>query len=141
MVHCMKVTYQNRPLASDTYKKNLAAQRIVVSKFGSAASTYTDPCDTIFQRLQSIKLLLHVNIVISGFLLLPRWKSFFTSLKEEPTDNVSVSVAYIGGNDKLYALTETNFLRLNPNTLETIGDKTNISIHTPLITATYVLLN
>jgi len=65
----------------------------------------------------------------------------FTSLTEEMTDNASVNLAYIGGSDKLYALTETNFLRqIDPNTLETIGEKTNISIHTPLITATSVVL-
>ena len=42
------VTYQSRYLRSDTYRRNMAANRIVVSEFGTAA--YPDPCKTIFQR-------------------------------------------------------------------------------------------
>ena len=42
------VTYQSRFLRSDTYKKNMAANRIVVSELGTAA--YPDPCHNIFQR-------------------------------------------------------------------------------------------
>lgn len=43
-----KVTYQCRFLKSDTYKKNLAANRIVVSEFGT--SSVPDPCQSIFER-------------------------------------------------------------------------------------------
>jgi carotenoid isomerooxygenase len=43
-----KVTYQCRFLQSNTYKKNMAAQRIVVTEFGTSA--VPDPCQTIFQR-------------------------------------------------------------------------------------------
>lgn len=43
-----KVTYQCRFLKSDTYKKNLAANRIVVSEFGT--SSIPDPCQSIFER-------------------------------------------------------------------------------------------
>lgn len=43
------VTYQNKFLKSETYKKNLAANRIVVSEFGTV--TVKDPCQSIFQRL------------------------------------------------------------------------------------------
>lgn len=42
------VTYQCRFLRSDTYKKNLAANRIVVSEFGT--SCVPDPCQSIFER-------------------------------------------------------------------------------------------
>lgn len=43
-----KVTYQCRFLKSDTYKKNQAANRIVVSEFGTAL--VPDPCQSIFDR-------------------------------------------------------------------------------------------
>jgi hypothetical protein len=43
-----KVTYQCRFLQSDSYKKNLAANRIVVSEFGTALAP--DPCQSIFER-------------------------------------------------------------------------------------------
>lgn len=43
-----KVTYQCRFLQSDTYKKNLAANRIVVTEFGT--SCVPDPCQSIFER-------------------------------------------------------------------------------------------
>ena len=43
-----RVTYQSRYLRSETYRRNMAANRIVVSEFGTAA--YPDPCKTIFQR-------------------------------------------------------------------------------------------
>lgn len=42
------VTYQSKFLRSDVYKKNLAANRIVVSEFGTCS--VPDPCQTIFQR-------------------------------------------------------------------------------------------
>jgi carotenoid isomerooxygenase len=43
-----QVTYQCRFLKSDSYKKNLAANRIVVSEFGTVS--VPDPCQSIFQR-------------------------------------------------------------------------------------------
>ena len=43
-----RVTYQSRHLRSETYRRNMAANRIVVSELGTAA--YPDPCKTIFQR-------------------------------------------------------------------------------------------
>lgn len=42
------VTYQCRFLKTDSYKKNLAANRVVVSEFGTAC--VPDPCQSIFQR-------------------------------------------------------------------------------------------
>ena len=44
-----KVWYQSRFLRSESYKKNMAANRIVVSEFGTVA--HPDPCKTWFQRL------------------------------------------------------------------------------------------
>jgi len=58
-----KVTYQSRPVESDAYKKNMAAQRIVVTEFGTAAS-YTDPCHTIFQRLRIFVRILNFKSLI-----------------------------------------------------------------------------
>lgn len=43
-----KVTYQCRFLQSDTYKRNLAANRIVVTEFGTAS--VPDPCQSIFEK-------------------------------------------------------------------------------------------
>ena len=43
-----KVSYRSRFLQSQSYKKNMAANRIVVSEFGTVA--HPDPCKTIFQR-------------------------------------------------------------------------------------------
>jgi hypothetical protein len=43
-----KVTYQCRFLRSDTYKKNQAANRIVVSEFGTVS--VPDPCQSIFEK-------------------------------------------------------------------------------------------
>lgn len=42
------VTYQCRFLKTDSYKKNQAANRVVVSEFGTAS--VPDPCQSIFQR-------------------------------------------------------------------------------------------
>ncbi|KAG5670747.1 hypothetical protein PVAND_000988 [Polypedilum vanderplanki] len=46
------VTYQCRFLKSDAYKKNLAANRVVVTEFGTASCP--DPCQSIFQRVASL---------------------------------------------------------------------------------------
>jgi len=43
-----KVTYQSRYLRSQSYLRNLAANRIVMGGLGTAS--YPDPCKTIFQR-------------------------------------------------------------------------------------------
>ncbi|XP_045113371.1 beta,beta-carotene 15,15'-dioxygenase-like [Portunus trituberculatus] len=96
-----RVTYQSRFLQGDTYKKNLKANRIVVSEFGTGA--YPDPYKTLFQRFMS----------------------FFTPLQRDVTDNCLVSVCHFG--DELYAMTETNVMRrIDPETLETVGEKTNL---------------
>ena len=46
------VTYRSRFLQSETFKKNKAANRIVVGEFGTAA--FPDPCKTIFNKFSSV---------------------------------------------------------------------------------------
>ncbi|XP_042227529.1 beta,beta-carotene 15,15'-dioxygenase-like [Homarus americanus] len=106
------VTYQSRFLQSDTYKRNTKANRIVVSEFGTAA--FPDPCQTLLQRFMS----------------------FFTPLTQnEVTDNCVVSVCYFG--DQLYALTETNRMRrIDPETLASVGEKTQLDHYIAVNTAT-----
>ncbi|CAL8110499.1 unnamed protein product [Orchesella dallaii] len=106
-----KAYYQSRALRSDTYKKNMEANRIVVSEFGTYA--VKDPCQSLFGRLKS-----EFTAV----------SSLFTKSNSAPdvTDNCCVNVGYYG--DQLYAMTEANFVRqVNPETLETLGGRTNIS--------------
>ncbi len=43
-----KVTYASKFLRSDSYTKNMAANRLVVSEFGTTA--VPDPCMTLFER-------------------------------------------------------------------------------------------
>lgn len=43
-----EVTYRSKFLKSDTYKRNIKADRIVVSEFGTMI--YPDPCKNIFSR-------------------------------------------------------------------------------------------
>ncbi len=43
-----EVTYRSKFLKSETYKKNIKADRIVVSEFGTMI--YPDPCKNIFSR-------------------------------------------------------------------------------------------
>lgn len=47
-----EVTYQCRFIHTDSYKKNCAANRTVVTSFGT--SPVSDPCQTIFQRVASL---------------------------------------------------------------------------------------
>ena len=56
-----KVWYQSRFLRSDTYKKNMAANRIVVSEFGTVA--HPDPCKTWFQRYVIMAVLYAIGTV------------------------------------------------------------------------------
>lgn len=42
------MTYRSKFLKSETYKRNMKANRIVVSEFGTMA--YPDPCKNIFAR-------------------------------------------------------------------------------------------
>lgn len=43
-----KVEYRSKYIKSEAYEKNMAANRIVISEYGTMA--YPDPCKNIFQR-------------------------------------------------------------------------------------------
>ncbi|CAH2108025.1 unnamed protein product [Euphydryas editha] len=93
-----KATYQCRFLRSETYKKNMTAQRIVVTEFGTRS--VPDPCRTIFDRISSV-----FNFTL------------------ERTDNAGVSVYPFG--DQIYALTEVPVMfKIDPVSLETTGKET-----------------
>ncbi|XP_076367899.1 beta,beta-carotene 15,15'-dioxygenase-like isoform X3 [Tachypleus tridentatus] len=92
-----EVTYQNKFLRSKTYNRNMKANRIVVSEFGTKA--HPDPCKTLLQRLMSMFVL------------------------NDHTDNDLVNIVPYG--DEIYVHTETPFIhRIDPNTLK-ILDRVN----------------
>lgn len=104
-----KVTYQRRFVQTEVYKKNKAAQRIVVTEFGTKA--VPDPCQSIFQR------------VATTF-----------NPAENSSDNSMISVYPIG--DEYYTFTEVPVIhRIDPETLETIG-KVNISEYVTIVNHT-----
>ncbi|XP_074646503.1 carotenoid-cleaving dioxygenase, mitochondrial-like [Tubulanus polymorphus] len=114
MIHHFKikngvVTYRNRFVQSDAYKKNMAANRIVVSEFGTLA--FPDPCKNAFQR----------------------FFARFTQ-SDEKTDNTSVNIYPVG--DEFYAASETNFIRkIDLETLDSPA-KVNLTDIAVLHTAT-----
>lgn len=88
-----EVVFSTKYLQSETYRRNMAAQRIVVSEFGTVA--VPDPCKSIFSRYFSY---------------------FFPS---HFTDNDLVNFVQCG--DQVYASSETSILnRIDPETLETL---------------------
>ncbi|XP_037671833.1 beta,beta-carotene 15,15'-dioxygenase [Choloepus didactylus] len=90
-----KVDYRSKYLRSDTYNANIAANRIVVSEFGTMA--YPDPCKNIFSKAFS-----YLSHTIPDF-----------------TDNCLINIMKCG--EDFYATTETNYIRkINPQTLETL---------------------
>ncbi|XP_012275507.1 carotenoid isomerooxygenase isoform X2 [Orussus abietinus] len=103
------VTYQNRFVETDVFRKNHEAKRIVVTDFGTKA--VPDPCRSIFQR------------VASAF-----------SLVNDTSDNSMISVYPFG--DEFYTFTESPVIhRIDPKTLETkkkviLSDYVNIVNHT-----------
>ncbi|KAJ9601451.1 hypothetical protein L9F63_000368, partial [Diploptera punctata] len=94
------VTYQSRFIRTQTYKRNMAAQRIVVTEFGTKAAP--DPCQTIFQRVSAM-----------------------FSFNESFSDNAMISIYPFG--DEYYAFTESPIIhRIDPKNLETM-DRVNVS--------------
>ncbi|XP_031832815.1 neither inactivation nor afterpotential B isoform X2 [Nomia melanderi] len=92
-----KVTYQCRFVQTDVYKKNKAAQRIVVTEFGTKA--VPDPCQSIFQRVAAV------------------------FKPGEDSDNSMISVYPFG--DEYYTFSEAAMIhRVDPKTLETTGKVT-----------------
>lgn len=49
-----EVTYRSKFLKSETYKKNIKANRIIVTEFGTMI--YPDPCQNIFSRYRPSKI-------------------------------------------------------------------------------------
>ncbi|XP_025269761.1 carotenoid isomerooxygenase isoform X1 [Camponotus floridanus] len=102
------VTYQRRFIQTEVYKRNMAAQRIVFTEFGTC--TTPDPCQSIFQRIATV------------------FKS------NEKSDNSMISVYPFG--DEYYTFTETPVMhRIDPKTLETTG-KVNISKYINIVNHT-----
>lgn len=63
------VTYQNRFVQTNTLKKNLAAQRIVVTEFGT--SSVPDPCHSIFEKYkQNVDPHNRLNVLLKIFNIL-----------------------------------------------------------------------
>ncbi|XP_059486295.1 carotenoid isomerooxygenase [Neocloeon triangulifer] len=94
------VTYQRRLLQTKAFKRNHAAQRIVVTEFGTKA--VPDPCQSIFQTVAAI--------FVPG---------------ESLSDNAMISIYPFG--DEYYAFTESPIVhRIDPRTLET-KDRINLS--------------
>ncbi|XP_061549307.1 beta,beta-carotene 15,15'-dioxygenase [Phycodurus eques] len=91
-----EVFYRSKFLKSHTYKKNIKADRIVVSEFGTMV--YPDPCKNIFSRVFT-----HLSNIIPDF-----------------TDNNMINIIRYG--QDYYASSEINYMnQINPVTLGTIG--------------------
>ncbi|KXJ70865.1 hypothetical protein RP20_CCG022271 [Aedes albopictus] len=105
-----KVTYQCRFLKSDAYKKNRAAQRIVVTEFGTSA--VPDPCHTIFHKIAAI----------------------FRKPGENNSDNAMISIYPFG--DEYFAFTESPIIhKIDPRTLDT-STKLNVSDYVGIVNHT-----
>ncbi|XP_069377639.1 beta,beta-carotene 15,15'-dioxygenase [Paralichthys olivaceus] len=105
-----EVTYRSKFLKSDTYKRNIKADRIVVSEFGTMI--YPDPCKNIFSRAFT-----HLCNVMPDF-----------------TDNNLINIIRYG--QDYYASSEVNYMnQIDPVTLETVG-RINYRNHIALNLAT-----
>ncbi|XP_075950997.1 beta,beta-carotene 15,15'-dioxygenase [Anarhichas minor] len=105
-----EVTYRSKFLKSDTYKRNIKANRIVVSEFGTMI--YPDPCKNIFSRAFT-----HLSNIIPDF-----------------TDNNLINIIRYG--QDYYASSEVNYMnQIDPATLETVG-RINYRNHIALNLAT-----
>uniref|UniRef100_A0A0K0F3R1 Carotenoid isomerooxygenase (inferred by orthology to a D. melanogaster protein) n=1 Tax=Strongyloides venezuelensis TaxID=75913 RepID=A0A0K0F3R1_STRVS len=103
-----EMKFSAKYLRSDAYNQNMQANRIVVSEFGTTA--FPDPCKNVFQR----------------------FFNFFSI--EKSTDNCLVNFLKCG--DKVFATTETPYLReIDVNTLET-GEKVDMGKYVALHTNT-----
>ncbi|XP_039649647.1 beta,beta-carotene 15,15'-dioxygenase-like [Perca fluviatilis] len=105
-----EVTYRSRFLRSETFKRNMKAERIVVTEFGTLV--YPDPCSSIWSRT-----LTHMRNLVPDF-----------------TDNNLVNIVRYGRD--YYASSEVNYInQIDPVTLETVG-RTNYRDHISLNLAT-----
>lgn len=88
-----RATYQCRFIETETYKKNKAANRIVVTEFGTRA--VPDPCHSIFDKVSTI-----------------------FKPGESNSDNAMISIYPFG--DEFFAFTESPVMfKINPETLAT----------------------
>ncbi|XP_053710037.1 beta,beta-carotene 15,15'-dioxygenase isoform X4 [Synchiropus splendidus] len=105
-----EVIYRSQFLKSKTYQRNMKANRIVVSEFGTMI--YPDPCKNIFSRFFT-----HLSNVIPDF-----------------TDNNLINVIRYGRD--YYASSEVNYMnQIDPATLDTVG-RVNYRNHIALNLAT-----
>uniref|UniRef100_A0A8C6WRZ2 Beta-carotene oxygenase 1, like n=1 Tax=Neogobius melanostomus TaxID=47308 RepID=A0A8C6WRZ2_9GOBI len=105
-----EVWYRSKFLKSDTYRRNIKADRIVVTEFGTMV--YPDPCKNIFSRFFT-----HLSNIIPDF-----------------TDNNLVNIIRYG--EDYYAASEINYINeIEPSTLETVG-RVNYRNHIALNLAT-----
>ncbi|CAH2239272.1 jg21899 [Pararge aegeria aegeria] len=92
-----RATYQCRFLRSNTFKRNRAANRIVVTEFGTQA--VPDPCHTIFDRVAAL-----------------------FKPGDSMSDNAMISLYPFG--DQMYAFTEGPVIhRIDKETLDTVERK------------------
>ncbi|XP_054266986.1 carotenoid isomerooxygenase-like [Macrosteles quadrilineatus] len=104
-----KATYQCRFLQTNTYRKNMAAGRIVCNEFGTGVAP--DPCQTIFHRIMAM-----------------------FNPGDNFSDNAMISVYPFG--DHLYCYTESPVIhRVDPNSLETL-DRVDLAKHLPIMSHT-----
>uniref|UniRef100_A0A671Q5R4 Beta-carotene oxygenase 1, like n=1 Tax=Sinocyclocheilus anshuiensis TaxID=1608454 RepID=A0A671Q5R4_9TELE len=104
------VFYKSKFLKSETYKKNIAANRIVVSEFGTMV--YPDPCKNIFSKAFS-----YLMNAIPDF-----------------TDNNLINIIRYG--EDYYTSSEVNYInQIDPLTLDTLG-RTNYRNHIAINLAT-----
>lgn len=103
------VTYQRRFVQTEVYKRNMTAQRIVFTEFGTCATP--DPCHSIFHR------------VAAAF-----------KPDDEISDNSMISVYPFG--DEYYTFTEAPVMhRIDPKTLETTS-RVNVSKYVNIVNHT-----
>ncbi|KAG1941331.1 beta-carotene oxygenase 1, like [Pimephales promelas] len=104
------VFYRSKFLQSETYKKNTAANRIVVSEFGTMV--YPDPCKNIFSKAFS----------------------YLVNAIPDFTDNNLINIIRYG--EDYYASSEVNYInKIDPLTLDTLG-RTNYRNHIAINLAT-----
>ncbi|KAE8742800.1 hypothetical protein FOCC_FOCC011658 [Frankliniella occidentalis] len=95
-----EVSYQSRFLRSQTWRRNAAARRIVVTEFGTRAAP--DPCQTIFKKVAAM-----------------------FRPGEVMSDNAMISVYPVG--DEFFAFTESPVMtRVDPVTLRTL-ERVNVA--------------
>ncbi|GFG41003.1 hypothetical protein Cfor_12599, partial [Coptotermes formosanus] len=89
-----RVTYQSRFLKTQTYKRNMAAQRIVVTEFGTRS--VPDPCQTVFQRFDPKTLDTLDRVDVSKYVAIVNHTSHPHVLDDGTVYNLGMSVSVTG---------------------------------------------